>query len=310
MGEVVDFARLVVVAMVPYVLAGQGTVLAGRAGVFNVAQEGIMLLGASVGFVASQAVGSNVVGVVVAALAGAVIGWMLAWLTTSLNLDQFVVGLALFFLGLGVSGLVYKVVIGVTLQPPLIPTLDDVAIPGLASIPVIGPVLFDQDLLVYFMFAVTALLYWLLYHTNVGLKLRAVGESPQAADSLGVGVGFTRTVTTTVGSALIAVAGAYLPMAFTGTFTEGIVSGRGWLVIALAFFGGWRPHLVFVGGLFFALMEALGLRLQVQGVGVAHQLLLMLPYLATLVVMMFAFRWARLPGFLGRNYDRESRTDH
>lgn len=310
MGEVVDFARLVVVAMVPYVLAGQGTILGGRAGVFNVAQEGIMLLGASVGFVASQAVGSNLVGVLAAGAAGGLVGWMLAWLTTSLNMDQFVVGLALFFLCLGASGLIYEVVVGVTLEPPLIPTLRDVAVPGLSAIPLLGPVLFDQDLLVYAMFAVSLLLYWLLYDTNVGLKVRAVGESPQAADSLGVSVAFTRTVTTAGGSALIGVAGAYLPMVFTGTFTEGIVSGRGWLVIALAFFGGWRPHLVFVGALFFALMEVFGLRLQVQGVGVAHQLLLMLPYVATLVIMMFAFRWARIPGFLGRNYDRESRIEH
>lgn len=309
MSEFVGFAQLVVAALVPYVLAGQGTMLAGRAGVFNVSQEGVMLVGASVGFIGSYLLGGNLYGVLLAAVVGGLFGLALAYLTTALKLDQFVIGLALFFLGVGLSTLLYKLVVGVTLTPPLVPVLRPVRIPLLHRIPVLGPILFEQDLLVYFALVVSVVLYWLLYHTNTGLKLRAVGENPMAADSTGVRIGLMRYVTTVVGGMLIAMGGAYLPMAYTGTFTEGIVGGRGWLVIALTFFGGWRPHLIVVAGLFFAVMEVLAQRLQVQGVGVAVEFLLMLPYVTTILVMTFAFRWVRPPGFLGRNYDRESRTD-
>jgi general nucleoside transport system permease protein len=107
---------------------------------------------------------------------------------------------------------------------------------------------------------------------------------------------------------LMGVAGAFLPMVYTGTFTEGIVGGRGWLAIALTFFGGWRPQFILAGALFFAAMDVVALRAEVSGLDIPSQVLLVVPYVATLVVMVFAFRWARVPAFLGRNYDRESRT--
>jgi len=307
MNEAVSFLQLVVTAMVPFILAAQGTMLAGRAGVFNVAQEGVMMLGASVGFLVSLKMGGNLVGLVFAALVGAAFGWFLGWVTTRFRLDQFVIGLALFFAATGIASLLYKVVIGVTLKPPLIDTLPDVEIPLLSSIPVVGTILFTQDAMVYFAFLVSGLLYWMLYRTNLGLKLRSVGENPKAADSLGVSVARTRIWCSTAGGALMGLAGAYLPMTYTGTYTEGIVAGRGWLAIALAFFGGWRPQYILAGSAFFAGMEVLALRVQVGGVDVPHQFISMLPYAATLLVMMFALRWASVPAFLGRNYDRESR---
>lgn len=307
MNEIVDFIALMIPAMVPFLLAAQGTVLSGRAGIFNVSQEGVMVLGASVGFLASFEVGSNTVGLLVAAAVGGLFGLVLAYTSTALRLDQFVVGLALYFASLGLATLLYRVVIGVTLEPPLIPTLDEYAIPVLSSIPEIGPALFDHDLVVYFAFLLSGGLYWFLYRTNAGLKFRSVGENPKAADSLGVNVKATRIYAGVAGSALVAMGGAYLPMVYTGTFTEGMVGGRGWLVIALAFLGGWRPHYVVAGAAFFAGMDVLALRAQVADIAIPHQFVLMLPYVATLVVMIFAFRWARQPAFLGKNYDRESR---
>lgn len=143
--------------------------------------------------------------------------------------------------------------------------------------------------------------------TTLGLKVRSVGENPKASDSLGINVSRTRLICTALGCALIVMAGAYLPMAFTGTYTEGIVGGRGWLVIALAFFGGWRPTLIMGGAAFFAGLEVLALRAQVGGLGVPHQFISMLPFVATLFVMVFALRWVREPAFLGKNHDRESR---
>lgn len=306
--QLINFAKLVILALVPYVLASQGTMLGGRTGIFNVAQEGIMLVGASVGFLSAYLFDNLFVGIMAALLIGGLFGLALAYFTTTLRMNQFVIGLALFFIGLALSTLFFKFVIGVTLRPPLVPTLENVAIPGLAQIPLLGEILFNQNWLVYFTFLVSGLLYYLLYQTSFGLELRAVGENPKAADSLGINVTLMRYGTAIVGGMLMGIAGAYLPMVYTGTFTEGIVRGRGWLAIALTFFGGWRPHFIFLGALFFAGVEVLSLRVQVIGSAIPYQFLLMLPYIATILVMMPAFKGVRAPAFLGQNYDREKRT--
>jgi len=206
------------------------------------------------------------------------------------------------------STLFSKFVVGVTLQPPLIPTLQDVPIPGLSQIPVLGDIIFNRNWLVYLAILLSIFLYYLLYKTGLGLELRAVGENPKAADSLGVNVSLMRYATTIVGGMLMGLAGAYLPMVYTGIFTEGMVRGRGWIAIALTFFGGWSPHLILLGSLFFASIEILALKVQVGGFGIPYQFLLTLPYIATILVMMFAFKWVRVPAFLGQNYDRERKT--
>jgi len=294
--------------LVPYVFASQGTMLSGRAGVFNVSQEGIMLAGASVGFLGAYLSGGNLLyGALLAMVMGGLFGLVLAYLTTTMKMDQFVVGLALFFIGLALSTLLYKLVIGVTLTPPLIPTLQEVPLPGLSRIPVVGEILFRQNVLVYLAVLISLALSVFLYYTGPGMALRAVGENPMAADSLGVNLSLARYLTTILGSMLMGLAGAYLPMVYTGTFTEGMVRGRGWLSIALTFFGGWSPHLIFLGSLFFAGVEVLAFRVQVTGVGIPYQFILMLPYVATILVMLPTFRRLRVPAFLGRNYDRERR---
>lgn len=287
-----DFLALMITAMVPFLFVAQGTMLSGRAGIFNVAQEGLMLLGAAVGYLVSLKVGSNTLGIIAAALVGAIFGFVLSWATTNLRLDQFVVGLALFFLTGGTASLIYRVVIGDE-QPPRIAPLPDLVL--------------GQDVLVFVAIGLSVALWWWLYRTDAGMRLRSVGENPKAADSLGINVTRTRLLAGTVGAALMAVGGAYLPMAFSGVYADGIVAGRGWLAIALAFFGGWRPQFILLGSAFFAAMDVLAQRAQVVGIGVPHQFVSMLPYLATLLVMVFALRWAQAPMFLGKNYDRESR---
>ena len=186
MDIVVDFLRLVLLSMVPFVLAGQGTMIGGRTGVFNVAQEGIMLVGASLGFLVSYLSGSIFLGMLAAMAAGALFGLALAYFTTSLKMDQFVIGLALFFIGIGLSTLLPKIVIGVTLSPPLIPTLKDISIPLLSQIPLIGPIFFKQNSLVYFSILLSIALWYFLFRTKKGLEIRAVGEHPMTADSLGI----------------------------------------------------------------------------------------------------------------------------
>jgi len=307
--QFVNFSKLVILAFVPYVLAGQGTMLGGRTGVFSVSQEGVMLVGASVGFLGAYLSGNLFIGMLAAILIGGLFGLALAFFTTTLKMDQFVIGLALFFIGLALSTLFFKFVVGVTLQPPIIPTLQDIALPGLAQIPVLGDILFNQNWLVYFTFLLSGFLYYFLYKTSWGLELRSVGENPKAADSLGVNVNRLRYMTTIAGGMLMGLAGAYLPMVYSAVFTEGMVKGRGWIVIALAFFGGWKPHFIFFGALFFAGIEVFALRMQVVGgINVPHQFLLMLPYLATILLMMLPFKSVKAPAFLGLNYDREKRT--
>jgi simple sugar transport system permease protein len=305
---IIEFLRLVLLSMVPFVLAGQGTMLGGRTGVFNVAQEGMMLVGASVGFLVSFFSGSIFLGVIVAMLSGALFGFALAYFTTSLKMNQFVIGLSLFFIGLGVSTLLPKLILGITLTPPLIPTLKSIPIPLLSQIPFIGPILFKQNILVYVSVLVSIGLWYFLFRTQKGLELRSVGEYPMTADSLGINTTKMRYWSTIIGGMLIGMAGAYLPMVYAGTFTEGMTMGRGWLAIALTFFGGWSPLPILYGSLFFSAVEVLAFRVQVIGSFLPYQILQMFPYIATILVMILTFKRARVPGFLGNNYDREKRS--
>jgi ABC-type uncharacterized transport system permease subunit len=302
------FLKLLLLSMVPYIFASQGTMLSGRTGVFNVAQEGIMLVGASAGFLAAYESGSLVVGVAAALTIGALFGLALAYFTTHLKMDQFVIGLALFFIAVALSTLLPKLVIGVTLTPPIIPTLPNLPIPLLSKIPLVGDIIFNQNLMVYAAILLSFGLYYFLYKTSFGLSVRAVGENPMAADSLGVNVVFMRYLTAILGGALIALGGVYLPMVYTGTFTTDMVRGRGWISIALTFFGGWSPIPIFFGSLFFAGIDVLAQQAQVGGIGVPYQFLQMLPFIATILVMIISFRRARVPAFLGQNYDREKRS--
>lgn len=308
MDILVNFLRLVLLSMVPFVLAGQGTMLGGRTGVFNVAQEGMMLVGASLGFLVSYYSGSIFLGMVAAMLSGALFGLALAYFTTALKMDQFVIGLALFFIGVGLSTLLPKIIIGITLTPPLIKTLPNLAIPLLSNIPVLGPILFNHNILVYASVIISVGLWYFLYRTQKGLELRSVGEHPMTADSLGVNTTKNRYWSTIIGGALIGLSGAYLPMVYSGTFTEGMVMGRGWLAIALTFFGGWSPLPILFGSLFFSAVEVLAFRVQVIGSFLPYQFLQMLPYIATIIVMIITFKRARVPAFLGLNYDREKRS--
>lgn len=307
MSDVTQLAVMIMTATGPFLLAGLGTVIAGRAGVFLVLQEGLMLLGAVVVFLV--ALETNVVVALGAtALVGFVIGALMAQGTTRWNLNQFVLGLAIFLATFGAARGLFAWASESTTVYRKIDVLASLPIPGLSSIPGIGPVLFAQNALVYFALAMAALTWWVFYRTRTGLALRVVGENPRSADSLGISVDRVRTVATGVGCALIALGGAYLPLVYTQTYTDGIVSGRGWMVIALAFLGAWRPDWIVAGAVFFATMEALGLWVQSTGAAIPSEALIVLPYVATIVVMTVFSRQIRVPDGLGENYDRESRT--
>jgi len=294
--------------MTPFLLAALGELVMERAGILNVAIEGIMALGAGLGFLAAYSSGGLAEGFAVAALAGAMLALLLGFFAITLRTDQITIGLVLLVLAVGCASLVYRVVIGVGLRTPLVTVLPSVPVPGLSRLPWIGEVLFDQSLAVYAALVLALATWLLLFHTQLGLRIRACGENPRAADSLGVRVTPIRYATTVVGGALIGVAGAYLPLGLTGGYQDGIVGGRGWIALMLVIFGRWRPGWIVAGCLLFAYVEALQFKLALVSHLLPSQLLSSLPYLLAMAALVSIYRNARAPAALGLAFDRESRS--
>jgi len=217
------------------------------------------------------------------------------------------VGLGLFVLGIGLSSLLYRVVFGVRLTPPRVATLPVLAIPGLADVPIVGSIVFKQNAMVYAALLLVLVVHLILFKTPLGLRLRAAGENPRAVDTLGIDVFALRRAATMAGGLLIGAAGAYLPLALTGTFNDNMTAGRGWLALMLVIFGRWRPAWVLLGALLFACVESLQFKLALATRLVPPQFLLMLPYLFAMVVLVWISRGAQAPAALAVPYDREAR---
>ncbi len=314
MGEILDqiisigfFAAMIRVAT-PLLFATLGEMFSERSGVLNLGIEGIMLLGAMTGFSAAYFSGNLWLGVAAAAATGIVIGALMGLLTVNLGLSQHVSGLGVTLLCSGLAFFFYRLVFGQPSQPPNVEAFQTVAVPLLADIPGLGPVLFDQFALVYMAFLAVPLAAWLLYATPWGLGLRTVGENPHAAVSAGVGVAWTRYQGLMIGGMLMGIGGAYLAIAQFNAFTFGVISGRGWVCIALVVLGRWDPWRCALAALLFGAVEALGLRLQLAGaIDVPYQIFLMLPFVATIVAMAVLSRSARAPAALLIPFRREER---
>ena len=292
----------------PLLLATLGELFTERGGVLNLGIEGIMLLGAMVGFTTTYFTGELWLGIAVAAATGVGFGLLMGLLTVSLGLSQHVSGLGVTMLCTGLSFYLYRLVFGQPSQPPHVQPFATLAIPGLADLPWLGPVLFDQFALVYLAFLLVPLAAFVLYHTPWGLGLRTVGENPHAAVSAGVNVAWIRYQALMISGALMGIAGAYLSLAQFNAFTFGVVSGRGWVCIALVVLGQWDPWRVAGAALLFGALDALGLRLQSSGgLDVPYQVFLMLPFLATIVAMALLARKARAPAALLTPFRREER---
>jgi simple sugar transport system permease protein len=314
MGEILEqvlqvgfFAAVIRVAT-PLLLATLGELFAERCGVLNLGIEGIMLFGAMIGFTTAYFSGQLWLGIGAAAVAGVGFGLLMGLLTVSLGLSQHVSGLGVTMLGTGLSFYLYRLIFGQPSQPPHVEPFATLALPGLAGLPWLGPVLFDQFALVYLAFLLVPLAAIVLYRTPWGLALRTVGESPYAAVAAGVSVGAARYQALMISGALMGIAGAYLSLAQFNAFTFGVVSGRGWVCIALVVLGQWDPWRVMGAALLFGALDALGLRLQSSGgIALPYQLFLMLPFLATIVAMALLARSARAPAALLTPFRREER---
>jgi ABC-type uncharacterized transport system permease subunit len=292
----------------PLLLATLGELFSERGGVLNLGIEGIMLLGAMVGFTTAWFAGELWLGVAAAAAAGLAFGLLMGVLTVSLGLSQHVSGLGVTMLCTGLSFYFYRLTFGQPSQPPHIQPFAPLALPGLADLPWLGPVVFNQFALVYLAFLLVPLAAFVLYHTPWGLGLRTVGENPHAAVAAGVNVAWTRYQALMISGVLMGIAGAYLSLAQFNAFTFGVISGRGWVCIALVVLGQWDPWRAAGAALLFGALDALGLRLQSSGgIDVPYQVFLMLPFVATIVAMAVLARKARAPAALLTPFRREER---
>jgi simple sugar transport system permease protein len=270
-----------VTAATPLVFAALGELIAEKSGVLNLGVEGMMLMGAIAAFAGATTSGSLVLGVVCGALAGAGTAGLFGVLALTLLANQVATGLALTIFGTGLSAFVGQRYVSLTLIG-----MQPIAVPGLSHIPVLGPVLFTQNALVYLSLVAFGMTHWFLYRTKAGLILRAVGESPESAHAVGYRVVRIRYAATLLGGALAGVAGAYLAVAYTPMWVEQLTAGRGWIALALVVFATWRPVRVLAGAYLFGGVTILQLHAQALGLAVPSQLLSALPYLATIAVLV------------------------
>jgi ABC-type uncharacterized transport system permease subunit len=268
------------VAGTPLLLGTLGEILAERSGVLNLGVEGMMAIGAVSGYLAALASGSPWLGLAAALAAGLAISAIHAFVSISLKANQVVSGLSLTMLGLGMASLFGKPFIG----RPLPVKMEVLRIPLLADIPVVGPVLFSRDPVFYLSVLLGLAFAFLLARTRWGIEVRSVGENPAAADAAGVSVSGQRYLCTLAGGALAGLAGAYLSLVYSNSWMEGMTGGRGWIVIALTIFALWKPGRAFLGAYLFGVIFVLQYLLQ--PLGIPPNLLSMMPYLATLAVLV------------------------
>ena len=283
-------------------LAGLGLLINERAGIVNLGAEGMLLIAAIAGFATAATTGSDVLAFGAGALAGALMAAAFGWLVIWCNTNQYASGLALSLFGSGLSAFV-----GIGFVQAKLGERPQFAVPWLADLPFVGPALFRQHPMVYLVLAFTAALAWFLYRSRAGLVLRAVGESPESAHALGLPVRRIRLAAVMTGGALCGVAGAYLSVVYTPLWVEGMVAGKGWIALALTTFATWRPARVLLGAYLFGGVTMLQFQLQAQGVDVPSQFLSMLPYIATIVVLVLISRNANfvrvnMPASLGKAF--------
>jgi general nucleoside transport system permease protein len=297
MGIVYSAVRLAT----PYLYAAIGEMVSEISGVLNLGVDGIMLLSAYGAFFVALQSGNLWLGLFVGVILGLLMGLLMAFISVTLKAEQGISGIGLYMFGLGLSSLLFKVTIGTV---KTIQGFQPVKIPLLGDIPVIGQVLFNQSLPVYGAFLLVPLVWFILDKTTWGLRLKAVGQTPAAADSLGVHVDRTRYIATCIGSMLAGLAGASLSLALVNLFQENLTAGLGFIAVALVPFGGWRPLGILLGALLFSTVSAFQLWMQVIGIGIPSDLAVMLPYLLTIIALAFTVSRVRGPAALNKPFER------
>ena len=275
----------IITAATPLLYAALGELITEKSGVLNLGVEGMMLVGAVCGFAAVHYSGSASLGVLGGAAAGALLSLMFAALVLGFQASQVATGLALTIFGVGLSAMLGQDLVGVAYDG-----LPKVAIPFLSDLPIVGTLLFNHDMLVYGSILLVVLVWWFLKYSRSGLILRAVGDSHDAAHAMGYPVVRIRLLAILFGGAMSGIAGAYLSLAYSPMWIENMSAGRGWIALALVVFATWRPGRVLLGAYLFGSISILQLHAQALGIAVPSQVMSMLPYLATIVVLVLISR--------------------
>ena len=285
----------------PFLYAAIGETFSQTSGVVNLGVDGVMLLAGFAAFYVALTTGNLWLGLLIAALVGLLMGLLMSFISVTLKAEQGISGIGLYMLGLGLSSLLLKVMI-VTVKT--IDGFQPVKIPGLADIPVIGPILFQNSIPVYGAFLLVPVAWWVLEKTTLGLKIKSVGQNPAAADSLGINVDGIRYFSVCLGSVLAGVAGASLSIALVNLFQDNLTAGQGFIAVALVYFGGWSPWGVMGGALLFSIVNSFQLWMQVLGVKISSDVAVMLPYLLTIAALTVTVNRARQPAALNKPFER------
>lgn len=285
----------------PYLYAAIGETFGQLSGVLNLGVEGIMLMGAYAGFFVTFQTGSPMLGLLAAILVGGLMGLAMAFISVTLEAEQGISGIGVYLFGLGMSDLLFQITIGKVNPVSGFPA---VHIPVLSDLPFVGRILFQHNLLVYVAFALVPITWFILNKTTWGLNIKAVGQNPAAADALGVNVARVRYITVTLGGVLSGIAGASLSIALLNVFQQNLTSGMGFIAVALVYFGGWSPVGVLGGSLLFSIVNALQLWVQVKGIPIPADFATMLPYVLTILALIFAVRKVNQPAALSKIFKR------
>jgi len=305
MNEVVSFLSTTIRLAAPTLLAALGIVFSERAGIVNIGTEGMMLVGALAGVIGSHWTGSVWLGTLIAIFVTVLFAAIFGFFTVVIKADQTVIGTGMNLLASGLTITVNRALFGASTSPPEIDSFDLVAIPGLSEIPVIGPIFFNHYVLVYVAFLLVPLAHFVMFRTNVGLKVRSVGENPKACDTVGIRVGLTRFLSIVYSGVLAGIAGAFISMGMLSFFTEGMIAGGGFIALAAVVFGNYTPIGVMLASLVFGASNALMYRLQALATNVPSQFLLMIPYVITIVSLCIVSRRSNKPLGSGKPYIKE-----
>lgn len=314
MDLIINILSMTVPFSVALLLASIGEMFNQRSGVFNLGCEGVMAMGAFLGMLVPFLVGHggpvsngwNWLGLLFAALVGALLGLFFGVIVVTFRAPQGIAGIGLQMFGVGTAGTLFRHFVGGTQS---IPGMANTPIPVLSRIPVIGPIFFSHNLMVYLAFLFVPVAWYILFKTSWGLKVRAVGTHPRAADSMGINVNRTRYEALALGGALAGLAGAYLSVCQVKMFSDELIAGRGFIAVALVYFGHWHPVKIMGGALLFSFAQTIQYNVQGLGIDLPYEFFVMLPYVVVVVVLAFTSRnQTTSPSALGKPFNREIRT--
>jgi simple sugar transport system permease protein len=300
---IIGIAKSAINLATPYLYASIGETIGQLSGVLNLGVEGVMLMGAFSAFYVVFKTGNLLLGLLVAIIVGGIFGVLIAFVNVTLKAKQGISGIGFYILGLGLSSFLFRTLIGRVYSVTGFPSL---SIPWLSSIPVIGQILFQQNILVYCAFILVPLIWFIIHKTPLGLSIRAVGQYPQAADSLGVNVIRIRYFTQILSGILSAIAGATISISTLNVFQDNITSGIGFIAVALVYFGSWNPFRVTIGIFLFSFVNAIQIFLQVKGINIPSEFTSMMPYVVIIVMLAAIGKYAvKAPAALKKPFERE-----